>query len=281
LDENAIREFWQANPCGQHFVSEPLSVARAEEFFREYDQFRYRLERHIPSCLDAIGVANKDLLEIGLGQGADSEQLARRGARWNGLDLTQAAVDRVRLRFQLRGLGLGDCRVGSALAIPWPDQSFDIVFSHGVLHHIPNILQAQGEIARVLRPGGRLVIMMYAKHSLNYWVSIALVRRLGLLAMRALRIEGSGIYRRHYELSQQIGLRRYLRLGNFIHRSTDGPDNVYSKVYTRKLLQRDFPQFEVGKTFKRFLYAPPLPIANLSSGSILGWHLWAELRKRP
>ena len=86
------------------------------------------------------------MLEIGLGQGAESEQIIRRGARWSGLDLTRESVDRVAMRMTLRGLGYDDLRQGSALAIPWPDDSFDIVFSHGVLHHIPDIARAQSEI---------------------------------------------------------------------------------------------------------------------------------------
>ena len=57
-----------------------------------------------------------------------------------------------------------------------------MVFSHGVLHHVPDIHQAQREIHRVLRPGGELVVMLYARWSLNYLVSIGLIRRAALLA---------------------------------------------------------------------------------------------------
>jgi ubiquinone/menaquinone biosynthesis C-methylase UbiE len=58
------------------------------------------------------------------------------------------------------------------LDLPFADDSFDMVFSHGGLHHVPEIKQAQSEIHRVLRPGGELVIMMYARWSLNYLMSI-------------------------------------------------------------------------------------------------------------
>ena len=131
------------------------------------------LEHHIPACLDDMDVDGRRVLEIGLGQGAEAEQLIRRGARWSGLDLTGESVGRVRRRLEVRHLPSEDVREGSALDIPWPDNSFDIVFSHGVLHHIPDILGAQAEIHRVLKPGGKLVVMLYARRSLNYLVSIA------------------------------------------------------------------------------------------------------------
>ena len=103
------------------------------------------------------------LLEIGLGQGADSEQIIRRGARWSGLDLTAESVARLRTRLELRQLPYDELKQGSALAIPYPDNAFDKVFSHGVLHHIPDIRLAEREIARVLKPRGELIMMVYAK----------------------------------------------------------------------------------------------------------------------
>src|SRR5437016_8060559 len=85
--EADIRDFWNTHPCGAEMIPADFR-ADAEEFFRSYDAHRYRVEPHILECLDKIDWRGKEVLEIGLGQGADSEQLVRRGARWNGLDLT-------------------------------------------------------------------------------------------------------------------------------------------------------------------------------------------------
>jgi len=95
LPEQDIREFWQTHPCREQFGG-----ARDDylAFFNRYDDFRYRLEAHIPACLDGLCVRGKRVLEIGLGQGADSEQLIRRGAIWTGLDLTAEACARVTTR---------------------------------------------------------------------------------------------------------------------------------------------------------------------------------------
>ena len=68
------------------------------------------------------------------------------------------------------------------------------MFSHGVLHHIPDIRLAEREIARVLKPGGELIMMVYAKWSFNYLVSIGLLRRLGLLALYGLNLDPSGAH---------------------------------------------------------------------------------------
>ena len=208
-----------------------------EKFFSDYDKFRYDMESHIPACLDALGVSGKRVLEIGLGQGADSESLIRRGARWSGVDLTGESVERVRTRLTLRDLPFDDLKQGSVLDLPFEDNSFDMVFSHGVLHHVPEISQAQKEIHRVLRPGGELVIMMYARWSLNYLVAIGLVRRAALLAAFPLAKAGllkadpdGGMLAAHLDNASKIGLGRYLRLKEFIHYNTDGPGNPYALV---------------------------------------------------
>lgn len=282
MNESDIQAFWNANPCGDFQVG-GLESKRGdyEAFFSDYDRFRYRKEGHILRCLDRIDFQERDVLEIGLGQGADSEQIVRRGAKWSGLDLTQESIDRVQARFSLRNLPFQALQQGSVLEIPYADNSFDIVFSHGVLHHVPDILRAQREIRRILRPGGQLIVMVYAKWSLNYLISIALVRRFGLVALSLGMFEPKGILRQHLENARRVGLLEYLKMKNFIHRNTDGPLNPYSKVYDIRDIQRDFPDFEITKSYKCFMHAPPLPVTRLPLGHVLGWHLWVHMTPRP
>jgi SAM-dependent methyltransferase len=277
--EGDIEAFWQAHPCGEQFV--PQLRDDYLRFFREYDAFRYRLEKHIPACLDGIALRGRRVLEIGLGQGADSEQLIRRGAVWTGLDLTGEACRRVEMRMKLKGLSYEAVLKGTALDLPFEDNRFDLVFSHGVLHHIPEIRRASSEISRVLKPDGELVAMLYARHSLNYWLSIWAVRRLGLMGMYATGLSPPApIYRRHLELAREIGLWRYLRIDRFTNRNTDGPDNPYSKVYDLARVRADFPNFTVAKSYKRMMYAPPLPARWLPLEKVLGWHLWVHMQPR-
>lgn len=279
MTEQAIREFWDAHPCGEGLVEELR--ADHEAFFRQYDEFRYRTEGHILRRLDAIDFKGKRVLEIGLGQGADSEQIIRRGGVWSGLDLSQESVDRVAARMRLRGLAYERLACGSALALPFADNSFDLVFSHGVLHHIPNVVAAQKEIARVLRPGGRLIAMLYARRSLNYLLSISVVRRAAISAVYLVGMHSEGIVGGHLANVKKKGLLRYLRMSEFLHANTDGPSNPYSKVYNVATVTRDFPCFRLEGCYQEYMHAPPLPVAWLKPlAGLLGWHLWVHLISR-
>jgi SAM-dependent methyltransferase len=286
MDEKTVQDFWQSHACGDALVGglRERFGGDYEKFFSDYDKFRYGMESHLPACFDALNVSGKRVLEIGLGQGADSESLIRRGARWSGVDLTGESVERVRTRLTVRDLPFDDLKQGSVLDLPFEDDSFEMVFSHGVLHHVPEVRQAEKEIHRVLRPSGELVIMMYARWSLNYLVAIGLVRRAALLAAFPLAKMGlvkagpdGGMLAAHLDNAAKTGLGRYLRLREFTHHNTDGPGNPYALVYDRKRIGQDFPSFRVTRTYKRFMHAPPLPVHGLPGGNVLGWHLWAHL----
>jgi SAM-dependent methyltransferase len=284
MNETEVQSFWNAHPCGDHIVG-GLRHEFAEDyerFFAAYDAWRYKQEGHIPDCLDRFDWDGKKVLEIGLGQGAESEQLIRRGARWSGLDLTAESVARVGARLALRDLPHDDLKQGSALEIPYPTGSFDYVFSHGVLHHIPDIRTAQQEIRRVLKPGGTLVAMLYARKSLNFQLSIRVVRRAVLAAAYPLRsaVPFKGMLRQHLDNAERVGLRSYLGIETFTHRNTDGPLNPFARVYSAREVERDFPDFELVDTFQRYMHAPPLPVHGLPYGDRFGWHLWVTLRAR-
>ena len=287
MDEQTVQSFWQDHACGDAQVGglRERFGGDYEKFFTDYDKFRYQNERHLPACIDALNVSGKQVLEIGLGEGADAERLIRRGARWSGLDLTAESIERVRTRLTLRELPYEELRQGSVLDLPFADGAFDMVFSHGVLHHVPEIKQAQKEIHRVLRPDGELVIMVYARWSLNYLVSIGLIRRAALLAAFPLSRAGivksdpaAGTLPAHLHNAKQRGLFRYLRLEEFVHHNTDGPANPYALVYDRRRIEQDFPSFRITRSYKRFMHAPPLPVHQLPGETLLGWHLWVHLK---
>lgn len=285
MNETEVQSFWNAHPCGDHIVGglRQEFADDYERFFSAYDAWRYKQEGHIPACLDRFDWKGKKVLEIGLGQGAESEQLIRRGAKWSGLDLTAESVARVGARLALRDLPYDDLKQGSALEIPYPADSFDYVFSHGVLHHIPDILTAQKEIRRVLKPGGTLVAMLYARKSLNFQVSIRVVRRAVLAAAYPVRnvLPVKGMLRQHLDNAERVGLKSYLDIETFTHRNTDGPLNPFARVYSPREVERDFPGFELVDTFQRYMHAPPLPVHGMPFSDRLGWHLWVTLKARP
>lgn len=109
-----------------------------------------------------------DVLEIGSGAGAHSAVFARRGARMTSLDLTPDRVLATARKFDLLENIDAMAVQGDAAHLPFPDASFDIVYSNGVLHHTPRIRQAVADVHRVLRPGGRAIVMLYARNSFLY-----------------------------------------------------------------------------------------------------------------
>src|SRR4051812_43893688 len=149
--KDRVRAFWQANPCGTKFAdAEPGS----RRFYELVEEHRYTKEWHIPAAAGFAQTKNLRVLEIGCGLGTDGAQFAKAGAQYTGIDLTDAAIDLARRRFELFNLP-GTFRVADAEKLDFPDNSFDIVYSHGVLHHTPDTETAIREIHRVLRPGGR------------------------------------------------------------------------------------------------------------------------------
>jgi ubiquinone/menaquinone biosynthesis C-methylase UbiE len=128
MDEQTIQQFWQDHACGDAQVGDLRERFQGdyEKFFTDYDEFRYQNERHLAACIDALNVSGKQVLEIGLGEGADSERLIRRGARWSGVDLTAESIARVRTRLALRELPCEEPRQGNVLDLPFPDGAFDM-----------------------------------------------------------------------------------------------------------------------------------------------------------
>lgn len=148
MHEQTVQEFWQSHACGDALVGglRERFGGDYECFFSDYDPFRHSLERDLPACSDALKLSGKRVLEIGLGRGADSESLIRRGANRTGIDLSAESVERVRTRLTLRDRSFDDLRQGSVLDLPVGDNAFDMVFTHGVLHHVLEIRQPQKEI---------------------------------------------------------------------------------------------------------------------------------------
>src|SRR5687768_12111942 len=175
-----VRAFWQANPCGVKFAdAEPGT----RQFYELVEAHRYTTEWHIPIAADFQSATGLKVLEIGCGLGTDGARFAQAGADYTGVDLTEAAVELARKRFELFGLP-GKLRTADAEQLDFPDESFDIVYSHGVLHHTPDITAAVREIHRVLRPGGKAKVMLYHRDSYNYRINISILRRSGVHLLR-------------------------------------------------------------------------------------------------
>ncbi len=233
------------------------------------------------------------MLEVGCGLGTDGAQFAKAGAHYTGVDLTEAAVDLARRRFELFNLP-GNFRVADAEALDFADNSFDLVYSHGVLHHTPDTAGAIREIHRVLRPGGRAVVMLYHRNSYNYRVNISILRRAGVHLLRwKLGVKLVRLATGEPEDSLREHARRlrsdsdYLGSQEFLSQNTDGAGNPLARVYSRDEARHLFHDFSKVELRTHFLNKKWLPIVGpilprsleTRLASRWGWHLWIYATK--
>lgn len=169
-----VYDFWNEWSCGERLY---LPSADRVGFLKQMRQ-RYALEPYIGEFARFEETRGLKVLEIGVGLGADHQRFAEAGANLWGIDLTERAVELTRKRLACFGLISRLC-VGDAETLPYPDSTFDVVYSWGVVHHSPNTAKAISEILRVAKPGGRASIMIYHKWSmigLMLWLRYALLR---------------------------------------------------------------------------------------------------------
>jgi ubiquinone/menaquinone biosynthesis C-methylase UbiE len=198
-EKQRAREQWSQDPCGARYGAKYEFATR--EFFDEVERHRY--SEYAPWMPEVMGFerfAGKRLLEIGCGMGTDLLQFARGGARCTGVDLTPRSVEISSLHFGLYGMR-ADFALADGERLPFDDESFDVVYSNGVLHHTPDTVRAVKEIHRVLRRGGIAKVMLYHRRSLYYWSDIILYR--GVLRGHFLRGHSpEEIMSRHVEYSE-------------------------------------------------------------------------------
>src|ERR1700752_254517 len=288
--KDRVRAFWQETPCGTKFAD---AAPGSRRFYELVEEHRYTKEWHIPAAAGFANSKNLSVLEVGCGLGTDGAQFAKAGAIYTGIDLTDAAVDLARRRFELFQLP-GTFRVADAERLDFPDNTFDIVYSHGVLHHTPDTAAAVREVHRVLRPGGKAVVMLYHRDSYNYRVNISLLRRTGVQLLRwktgvklvhLLTGEPEDSLREH---ARQLRTKsEYLNSEEFLSRNTDGAGNPLARVYSRSEARElfkdfarvEFPTYSLNKRWLPVL-GPILPrFIESQMASRWGWHLWIYATK--
>lgn len=174
--KEAVRNFWDAEPCGSRYLS-------AQESFEAHVRARYALEPYIFEFADFKDAKGMRVLEVGVGMGADYLEWLKAGAIASGVDLSDASVERARKRCEAAGFQ-PDLRVADAERLPFADNSFDVVYSYGVMHHSPDTPGCIREALRVLRPGGRAKIMVYQHPSVT---GAMLWARYGMFRGKSLR----------------------------------------------------------------------------------------------
>lgn len=263
-----VGAFWERHPvAAAGIAAEPGTAA----FYAAFDRLReaddcepYKFSNRIHGYETSAG---KRVLDVGCGNGYVLSRYARHGAETHGIDLTETALALSRQRFALEGLA-GTFRRTDGDRIPYPDAQFDIACSMGVLHHIADPRPMLAELRRVLKPGGRLILMLYHRNSWKYRV---------LLPLRWLvepRLRGKSF-------QQALNM-------------NDGDDCPLALVYSRaevRALLSDFAdtQFTVNLlSWKQLLLVPPLarwlapvlpPCSESAFARHMGWNLYAHATK--
>ncbi len=162
---DAVREFWNGH-------IHDWKVARSEpgtkEFFEEIETYRFEKLDYLPRVVDFNGYAGRRVLDVGCGVGNDLSRFGRGGADVVGIDLAERSIELARQNFSQRGLP-GEFHVMNGERLDIPDDSFDMVYCHTVLHFTPNPERMVREIHRVLKPGGEAILMTVNRRS---WLNV-------------------------------------------------------------------------------------------------------------
>ena len=212
------REWWESNPMTYDWEQTLQIQPGSGDWYREIDR-RFLDSAYYAKSRDgaAFGrflhpefIRGKRVLEIGCGMGTHAEMLVRAGADFTAIDQTGFAAMATKRRLDLLQRG-GQVLRQDAESLAFAGNSFDLVWTWGVIHHSTSTERCVAEIARVLKPGGRLMMMVYYRPSLVYYLHCGLIR--GVLMGQLLRKPLQKIY-------------------------VDASDGFYARVFNKPELRR-------------------------------------------
>jgi SAM-dependent methyltransferase len=160
-----VQGYWDARPCNIRHSQKPVG---SEEYFHEVEFRKYRVEPHIPEFAEFARWRGKKVLEIGCGIGTDTINFARFGAEVTAVDLSAKSIEVASQRARVFGL---EDRVrffqanAEQLAETLPPETYDLVYSFGVIHHTPHPDRVLQQIRKYVKPGGTLKVMVYHRWS--------------------------------------------------------------------------------------------------------------------
>jgi len=223
--------------------------------YQSMRKLRYELQDYMFDAFEFDKFKGKRVLEIGCGSGIDSAEFAKNGADVYAVDMTDKAVNHTKKIFKELNLK-GKISKFDVTNLPFQNDFFDLVYSYGVLHHIPVVEKALDEIYRVLKPKGKCYVMLYHKDSLLYYYSILYL--------------GGVVFK---------GFKKGLTEKDILAKYSEGKmGNPYSRVYTKDEAERlfytsgfnnitvDIEYPVIDTTIER-----KVKIQNLPKN--LGWHL--------
>ena len=168
-----IQNYWDTFPCNS---KHSRITAGTRDYFDAVSLRRYTVEPHIRKFAEFDNNKIKTVLEIGCGIGTDAVEFARAGKTFTGVELSDVSLDIAKQRFRTYNL-IGRFYSGNAeyLSDFLPVETYDLIYSFGVIHHSPKPNLIIDEIYKYMDESSTLKIMLYAKNSWkNYMIDAEL-----------------------------------------------------------------------------------------------------------
>jgi SAM-dependent methyltransferase len=172
IDE--VRAYWNEHIHDLEITRHPVG---SRGFFDDLDQYHFEKLHHLLQLVDFDGYSGRRVLEVGCGAGVDLARFARGGAAVTGVDIASSAIDLARANFEQQGLG-GEFHVADGEHLWFPDDSFDLVYAHGVVQYTADPARLVEECRRVLAPGGGAIFQVYNR--LSWLNALSKVMSVGL-----------------------------------------------------------------------------------------------------
>lgn len=158
-----VKEYWNRRPCNIRHSNAPIGT---REYFDQVEARKYFVEPHIPVFAEFPKWAGKRVLEVGCGIGTDAVNFARAGANYTGVDLSEESLAIAKQRFDVYGLtGRFEQANAEELDTLFKNETFDLIYSFGVIHHTPNPGGAVASIRKLMTHQSEFRLMVYAKNS--------------------------------------------------------------------------------------------------------------------
>jgi len=158
---DAVRTYWERHIHDLEITRHPVG---SRGFFDDLDQYHFEKLHHLLRLVDFNGYRGRSVLEVGCGAGVDLARFAQGGAIVTGVDLAESAIALARANFDQQGLR-ADLQVADGEALPFADDSFDLVYAHGVVQYTADPKRLVEECRRVLKPGAEAVFQVYNRIS--------------------------------------------------------------------------------------------------------------------
>ena len=156
-----VLAYWDQHIHDLEITRHPIG---SRGFFDDLDQYHFEKLHHLLRLVAFDGYRGRRVLEVGCGAGVDLARFAKGGAEVTGVDLAWSAIDLARANFAQQGLA-GTLEIANGEQLPFPDDTFDLVYAHGVVQYTADPQRLVDECRRVLKPGGEAIFQVYNRVS--------------------------------------------------------------------------------------------------------------------